>query len=115
MVNYITITPPASASILVYGYMYDHLSQVYLSSGSVHFPSLTAINSFSNSHRVSAICPPFSGYQLPSNYYNVIDKNRLEVSITNILSGTGLVDVILLNAAGYTKLSDKGYYINFII
>ena len=113
VMGYITITSPNSASILFYGNMYNHLSNVYLSSGSVQFPNLSAVNSFTNLVRVSAICPSFSGYNLPSNYFSVIDNNKLVVDIPNILSGNGLVDVIFLNAAGYTKISDKGYYINF--
>lgn len=108
--QYITLTYPQTASIRLYGYMYDHLSNVFLSSGSVPLPSITAVNAFSNSQRVSAICPPFSGYQYPLSSYSVNNSNTLFINI-NGLSGRGDVDVILFNAAGYTKLSDEGFLI----
>ena len=111
--KYITLIQPATASILVYGYMFDYLSNVYLSSGSVRFPSLTAVNNLTTVRRVSSICPPFSGYQLPNKDVTVVDKNRVKININNALSGSGLVEVILYNNAGYTKLSNNGYLINY--
>ena len=112
--GYITITKPSTASILFYGNMYDYLSNVYLSSGSVGFPNISAVNAFTNMARVSSICPAFSGYNLPFNYFTAVTNNILVVDIPDIMTGNGLVDIIFLNAAGYTKMSDRRTYINFI-
>ena len=110
--EYITLKAPETSSLLLSGYMFDHLLSVYLSSGSVLFPSLTSVNNFTNSRRVSSICPAFSGYLLPSTQFNVVDKNRLTVNIFTALTGSGDIDVIFYNNAGYTKLSDSGVLIH---
>ena len=109
--EYITITSPNTASFIFEGYMYNFVSNVFLSSGNIKFPSLTAVNAFSNSRRVSAICPAFSGYNYPISRFNIIDSNHLQLNIYG-LTGTGFIDVILFNKAGYTKLSDKGYLVS---
>lgn len=112
--NYITLTYPQTASIQFEGYMFDHVSQVFLSSGnSFIFPTLCAVNSFTNNHKVSALFPSFSGYPLPSSYYYSTDKNHLYVSIPSFdISCT--LDVIIYNDAGYGTLSKKGYLITNI-
>ena len=109
--QYISLTYPQTASLLLQGYRYDSLFKVYLSSGSIVFPSLTAINFFSNNHTVSAAYPPFSGYEYPSKYYNVLDKNNLQVTLTSFNAIDQLYDIIIFNYAGYTKLSDHGFLI----
>jgi|694.fasta_scaffold80735_3 hypothetical protein len=114
--NTITLTPSQSAVIIsLMGYNYDLLSSIALSSSTVAFPFLTAFNYFTNLRRVSSICLPFSGYPLSS--YNVINKNRLSISLdTLILTGTNIrnyIDIIFMNQAGYTKLSDKNYIVEF--
>ena len=111
LMNYITYISPATASISIKGYEFDRLTNVFLSASNIAFPSLTAIDNFSHSHRVSAICPAFSGYDYP--FYKVIDKNRLSLSIMNLSGyGYGYIDVIFYNRAGYTKLSDLDYLID---
>jgi hypothetical protein len=84
-----------------------------LSSNKLTFPFLTGIDLYTNLRRVSAICPPFSGY--PIDTYVVLDKNRVSINLnTQILTGTrGLVDIIFANRAGYTKLSDLNYLIEY--
>lgn len=111
--EYITITYPNTSSFMFEGYMYEFTSKVFLSSSSIVFPSLTSISPFTASRKVSAICPPFSGYEYPTSKYNIINSNQLQVNIYG-LTGSGLVDVILFNAAGYTKLSDEGVLINLV-
>lgn len=111
--EYITITPPNTASFIFEGYMYDFTSKVFLSSGKLTFPSLTAVNAFTNSRRVSAICPAFSGYEYPVSKYEIIDSNHLQLNVFG-LTGTGFVDVILFNSAGYTKLSDEGILLSIL-
>jgi hypothetical protein len=110
-VKYITLTYPQTASLHIQGYMYDYLYKVFLSSGSVIFPSLTTIDTFSHNRTVSAVCPAFTGYEYPSNLYSVTDKNNLFVTITSFPGSSGLVDVIMYSNAGYTKLSDRGILI----
>ena len=112
--NYITVNYPTTASVQFEGYFYDYLSKVFLSSGDmfINLPSITAVDAFSNMPRISAICPAFSGYEYPSSLYNVDSKNILNVTIAN-LSGTGNADVILFNRAGYKKMSDFGYLLQF--
>lgn len=101
--------------ISVMGYNFDWLTAIALSSSSVIFPYTTAFNYFTNLRRVSSICPPFSGYPLSS--YSIIDKNRLVISINSqILTGVNIenmIDIIFINRAGYTKLSDKNYLVKY--
>jgi hypothetical protein len=112
MENIITIESTESADILVKGYQFDYLQSIFLSAANTAtFPSTTAVNWFSNSHRVSAICPSFTGYQIPVSAYEIIDNNRLILSATFLFGFSGTLDVIFLNRAGYTKLSDTGYFI----
>jgi len=111
--NLIPLTTSLSAvNISIMGYNFDWLSTIALSSSSVLFPYTTAFNYFTNLRRVSSVSLPFSGYPLSS--YNIIDKNRLTLFIdTQILTGAGAIDVIIINRAGYSKLSDKNYLINY--
>jgi hypothetical protein len=90
--------------------MFDHVEQVFLSSGNIIFPTLCAINNFTNNPKVSALFPSFSGYPLPLNYYFNTDKNHLYVSIPSF-NVPGTLDVIIYNTAGYSTLSQKGYLI----
>ena len=89
--------------------MYKWLSNVFLSSGDFTFPSLTAVDAFTYRHHVSSICPSFTGYDLPSQYYNILDNNVLFISTSGFASeSSGTIDIIFFNQAGYTKLSDSG-------
>lgn len=108
--NYIPYNPPVTTTINLAGYMFDKLSQVYISGGNITYPAVSAIDLFSTNPVVSSICPPFSGYLYPSANYTVNNKNQLSLTLTD-LEGTGFMDIILFNQAGYTKLSDKGYLI----
>ena len=112
--NYISLTYPQTASIQFQGYMFDHVSQVFLSSGNTSiFPTLCAVNSFTNNHKVSALFPSFSGYPLPSNHYYSTDKNHLYVLIPSF-NVTCFLDVIIYNEAGYSTLSKRGYLVSNI-
>lgn len=109
--NYITINPELTSSITLFGYMYDKTTNIFVSSNEpLNFTELTAVDHFSTSQRVSAICPSFTGLQI--NTYEIIDPNRLVVYLHNI-SGNGLMDIIWYNKAGYTKLSDENYLYAF--
>ena len=109
----ITIENPALLNILIKGYQFDYLQSVFLSAGNTSiYPSITAINQFSNSHRVSSICPAFTGYKLPGSTYAIADNNRLILSSVALLQLSGTHDIIFLNRAGYTKLSDTGFLLS---
>jgi hypothetical protein len=109
--NYISLNPNLTASITLYGYMFDKTSNIFLSGNqNFNLSPLTAVDHFSNSHRVSAICPAFTGVEITT--YKVLDQNRLVVYLYNII-GTSYADLIWYNKAGYTKLSDKNYLIKF--
>ena len=108
IVEFITLSPLTTAYLNVQGYQFNYTLNVFLSSGSVRFPSLTAVNTFTTNRVVSSFCPPFSGYSLPSKYFAIVDNNNLRVTIPGfVLSGTGNVNVLFYNRAGYTKLSDR--------
>jgi len=91
--------------------MYNHLQKVFLSSGNISFPSLTSVNAFSTNPLVSAAFPPFSGYELPSNYFYNTDDNHLYVTVPSF-SAIGTYDVIIFNVAGYDSLSKHGLLIS---
>lgn len=110
--NIIKTGPLSGLHVVAMGYNYNLVTGVFLSSYSVTFPTLTSVNNFTTLKRVSAICPSFSGYKI--NSYSVINKNYISLSAdTTLWSGSGYVDVIFLGVAGYTKLSDKNYLIEF--
>lgn len=89
--------------------MLDQTTNVFLSTtGSTSLTALTNVDHFSTSNRVSAICPPFSAYEIST--YNIIDANRLTVNFYNI-TATNPIDIIWYNKAGYTKLSDENYLV----
>jgi len=110
----ITLTPTFSAvNISVMGYNYDWLTNVFLSSNDVTFPFLTAVDSYTTLRRVSSICPSFSGYPITS--YTILDRNRVNLSIdASSFTNKGLIDIVFANVAGYTKLSDKNYLIQYL-
>jgi hypothetical protein len=115
-VEFITLSPLTTAYLNVQGYQYNYTLNVFLSSGTVRFPSLTAVNTFTTNRVVSSFCPPFSGYNLPQKYFAAIDNNNLRVTIPGFaLSGTGIVDVVFYNKAGYTKLSNRNQLISVVL
>jgi hypothetical protein len=107
--TYITTTSAITASVLIPGYMMDKTTNVYLSSSTLNIPgTLTSINNFTTNPLVSATFPAISAYSYP--YFTAVNKNHVAVNVYG-LSGSGYVDVIAYNKAGYTKLSDAGYLI----
>lgn len=113
--NYITYRPSVPTSISIMGYNYTWLDSVFLSSGDVTFPSLTSIDRYTLLRKVSSACPSFTAYMLPTSAYNILDRNRIKLSISTALTGvSGLIDVIFAGPAGYSKLSDRNYLIKYI-
>lgn len=111
VVNYLTIVYPQTASILLEGQQYRNLQQVYLSSGSIQFPSLCAVSIGTTNPSALTAFPSFSGYQLPANYFYTTDDNHLYVTIPSF-SSVGTFDIIIFNVAGYDSLSKHGLLIS---
>lgn len=110
--NYIKSVPALSTLVSLEGYNFNYTQHVFLSSNqTVLLPSITAVNLFSALPSVSSNNPPFSGYKIDS--YDVVSKNIMNVTLklsANALPS--LYDIVVVNAAGYTKLSDSGYVLS---
>jgi len=108
--NYVTFTSPSTAYLSFGGYFYDRLTFVLLSStNNTMFPYICSIAYFTDNKTLSASIPPISGY--PYNNYFIQGENKLVIYLSN-LPGPGVYDVVVGNAAGYSKLSTKNYLIS---
>ena len=87
--------------------MFDHTTAVYLSGSNGMFGPTTTINPFVSSHNLSASYPALSGV-VPVLYYSVQSGNKMAINF-QAPSITGFFDVIVLNEAGYAKLSTSSY------
>jgi hypothetical protein len=110
--NYIKSVPALSTVVSLEGYNFNYTQYVFLSSNqTVLLPAITAVNLFSALPGVSSNNPPFSGYRI--NSYDIINKNIMNITLklsANALPS--LYDIVVVNAAGYTKLSDNGYVLS---
>ena len=107
--NIITVAPGLTASIAFEGYFYNRLNAVYLSASDTSvFPYISVVNLFPSNTALATVFPQFSGY--PWQNYTIIDSNRLQVNVYN--NEICSLDVILINNAGYTKLSSRNYLIS---
>lgn len=96
----------------LFGDMYDWTNSVYLSANnSVMFGATTTIDPFSASKSLSASYPSLSGV-VPALAYDVLSDNKMFVSFP-APSATGFFDIIVINDAGYTKLSLGSYNANY--
>ena len=106
------LTPRSlSGTVELYGDMYTHTNNVYLSGNNNMFGvvsgSTYTINPFLSSSSLSASYPALSGV-IPALDYYVQSDNKMIVTYP-APSATGFFDVIVLNDAGYTKLSTGSY------
>jgi len=107
--NIITVAPGLTASIAFEGYFYNKLNAVYLSASDASvFPYISAVNLFPSNTALATIFPQFSGY--PWQNYTILNSNRLLVNFHN--NNNSLFDIILVNNAGYTKLSSRNYLLS---
>jgi len=108
--NYVTFTSPNTAYLSFGGYFYDRLAFILLSStNNTIFPYVCSIEYFTDNKTLSSAIPPISGY--PYNNYFIQGENKLVIYLSNLPS-PGLYDIIVGNAAGYSKLSTKNYLIS---
>lgn len=111
--NYVTLSPTLTTTIGLVGYSLNYNTQVYLSaSGSIGLSGLSSFDYFSHISSLSSNNPAFSGYIWP--YYNSVNNNQLFINIYG-LTGSSNVDIIILNKAGYTLLSDTGNILSLIL
>ena len=106
------LTPTAlSGSVELYGNEYDYTTAVYLSGNNNMFSGTLTASPFLSSSNLSASFPTLRGV-IPALSYYINSNNKLTVSYPAPQS-TGYFDVIVVNDAGYTKLSTGSYNINF--
>jgi hypothetical protein len=106
------LTPRSlSGTVELYGNMYDYTNSVYLSGNNNMFGVVSAatytINPFLSSTSLSASYPALSGV-IPALEYYVQSDNKMIVTYP-APSATGFFDIIVINDAGYTKLSTGSY------
>jgi hypothetical protein len=108
--NYINTLPPLSTVIVLQGYNFNYTQYVFLSaSDNTTLPSVSAVDLFSNIASVSTNNPPFTGYQITT--YDITNNNIIKITLVDIY-GPSALDIIVVNAAGYTKLSTEGYLVS---
>ncbi len=100
-----------SGIIEIYGDMYSHTNNVYLSGSTGMFTGTTTINPFSASTSLSASYPALTGVVPALDYYAISD-NKMIVTY-QAPAGIGSFDIIVVNDAGYTKLSTDSYNPNY--
>ena len=116
-VNTAQIDQSFSGTLLIEGYSFDKVTNIYVSAGGDsgiydHTSSLSAIsafNPFSDALPISAkdlltLYPKFSGFELESRFWMVRSDNVINVTLS-AMQQSGNVDLIILNPAGYSLLS----------
>jgi len=102
-----------SGTVELYGNMLDYTTAVYLSGNNNMFgpvSSTQTINPFLSSTSLSASYPALTGV-IPAIGYNIQSNNKMFVYY-QAPSAVGFFDIIVLNDAGYTKLSYSAYNTN---
>jgi len=108
--NIITLSSFQVMNLALGGYFFDRLENVVLScSNNSIMPYLSVFNFLTENIAMSAFFPPVTG--MPLSDYVIQGQNKLIVKIEGITNQNVFYDIIFLNAAGYSKLSDKNYLI----
>jgi hypothetical protein len=90
--------------------MLSYTTAVYLSGNNNMFGPISAlqtVNPFLSSTSLSASYPALSGV-VPVLFYSIQSDNKMAIQY-QAPSATGFFDIIVLNDAGYTKLSVNAY------
>lgn len=103
----ITLNKAASGqdvfNYLLLGDNYDHTTEVLLSSNNTTLT--TGLTSYDTKHT-----GPVTGFLLPSENYSILSNNTMYVTVP-YLSGSGEVDIIIKNPAGWTSTKTiSGFY-----
>lgn len=105
-------TPRAlSGSVEIYGNQYDYTTAVYLSGNNSMFNNTITATPFLSSSNLSASYPSLTNV-IPAVTYYINSSNKMTVFYP-APSATGFFDVIVVNDAGYAKLSSNSYNVNF--
>lgn len=99
-----------SGAVELYGNMYDYTNAVYLSGTDGMFANTTTAAPFASSKSLSASYPALTGI-VPATEYYINSNNKLTVSYPAPAT-LGYFDVIVVNDAGYTKLTADSYNSN---
>ena len=88
---------------ILLGDNYDHTTEVLLSSNNTSLT--TGLTSYDTKYT-----GPLSGFLLPQENYNILSNNTMYVTIP-YLSGSGEVDIVIKNPAGWTSTKTiSGFY-----
>ena len=99
-----------SGSVELFGNQYDFTTAVYLSGNNNMFSGTITATPFLSSSSLSASYPALIDV-VPAVEYYINSNNKMTVFYP-APSATGFFDVIVVNEAGYTKLSTGSYNIN---
>ena len=111
--------------LTVEGYMFDRVTNVYISAGDGVYTTppmsiLSAYDPFSGTSpltgkNLQALYPAFTGVELDSVYWRVNTQNTMSIWLS-ATEGTGNIDLIIQNPAGYCLLSTalSGSLINVV-
>ena len=110
--NYVTFTGSQTAKLGFSGYFCDKIKYAFLSgANNSYFPTVSVMSLFTNNVRLSSAFLPVSGKQIDN--FILLGENNFSVNIC-CLTATGFYDLIVGNEAGYTKLSDMDYLIEYV-
>jgi hypothetical protein len=110
--NFLSLIASETLSVAFGGYFFEKLSYVVLSAAdNTLLPSVCSFALFTDNKYLSGAFLPISGY--PLDNYSIQGDNKLVVRIDSNLFLPGVYDIILLNDAGYSKMSDKNYLIQY--
>lgn len=112
--SFITVTTSQTAKITLEGYFYDKLSNVVLSANNNTFlPYVCAYRFLTESPRLSSTYLEVSGYPLSS--FRINNENYLTIYVENYKNNNALYDIVLMNNAGYSKMSSQGVFISAFV
>lgn len=102
-IPYIAITDQPTECILI-GNMMDYVSSIYVSGTDNVFPDAILHNPLSWNDAISAQYGEFTGVEILSSDWKIIDKNTISFVLPPAQQ-TGYIDVIAVNEAGYGVLT----------
>ena len=113
----VPVNMPSECSVI--GSMMDYVSSVYVSGTEGVFPSAQAYSPVAwnssiwlgSASPVSAVYGPFTGMLVPTSCWRVVDQTMLIFDMP-VASAPGIIDVILVNEAGYGQLIKDSSSVN---
>ena len=90
----------------IFGNMYDYVTNVYVSGSDGVFGNMSTFNPAATNAAISALYPPFSGVEVTD--WTLLNNNHIEFNMPSAI-GSGKIDVIVFNDAGYGILTQDTY------